>query len=71
MSAILMQPPIRLSKAVLDHAVGQADHLGLAPSRFAREYDSITSEWEEISAILEIKTTETLPWDQMYRQACI
>ncbi len=71
MSAILMQPQIRLSKAVLDHAVGQADHLGLAPSRFAREYDSITSEWEEISAILEIKTTETLPWDQMYRQACI
>lgn len=71
MSSILMQPQIRLSKTVLDHAVGQADHLGLAPSRFAREYDSITSEWEEISAILEIKTTETLPWDQMYRQACI
>ncbi|OPZ98194.1 MAG: HDOD domain protein [Planctomycetes bacterium ADurb.Bin412] len=71
MSAILMQPQIRLSKAVLDHAVGQAGHLGLAPSRFAREYDSITNEWEEISAILEIKSTETLSWNQMYRQACI
>ena len=69
MSAIIMQPEIRLSKAVLDHAVDEAEQLGISPDVFPQEYDSIIEEWKEISSILEVKTQEVPAWGEIYSQA--
>lgn len=69
MSAIIMNPEIRLSKEVLDHALGEADHLGLSPADFPRKYDAINTEWEEISSILEIHSPPAPTWQKTYNQA--
>lgn len=66
MSIILTRPTVKHS--FLSSVINDADQIGIGPDTFAKRFDSIILEWQNMGKLLDVKTRQVRPWDQICAQ---
>lgn len=66
MSIILTRPTVK--HAFLSSVINDADQIGIGPDIFAQRFDAIILEWQNMGKLLDVKTRQVRPWDQICTQ---
>jgi len=66
MSIILTRPTVK--HGFLASVINDADQIGIGPDIFAQRFDAIILEWQNMGELLDVKTRQVRPWDQICAQ---